>query len=108
MDGYDEAVAALGERLDEPWILRRVAESLSKTVHRRIQPMVEVDERVGRPQLLPKLLTGDDIPATGQQQDQNVERPATQFDLATLFPQLTSPAVNLEEAKPIGRPRRFG
>jgi hypothetical protein len=35
--------------------------------------MIEVDECIGLPELLAQLVAADDIPASGQEQHQNVE-----------------------------------
>ena len=63
--------------------------------------MIEVNERVGRPELLPEFVAADKVPTLAQQEQKYVEGPTTQLDGSTLLPQLTSPAIDLEQAESI-------
>src|SRR5262249_3909639 len=101
LDRRDESVAALREGFDEPRTLGRIPQRLTQAVHRGVQPMIEVDERVGRPELLPKRVAADQVPAPTQEQQKDVEGTASQFDDPTLLAQLAEPAVDLEKAESI-------
>ena len=54
--GGDEAVAPLGQGLNETRIVRRVAERLADLLHRRAQAVVEVDKGVTGPEPTAQLL----------------------------------------------------
>ena len=68
LDRRDEAVAALGDRLDEAGPIRRVAEDVTQPLDRRVQAMLEVDERVGRPQPGAELVARHDLAGVLHQQ----------------------------------------
>ena len=67
--------------------------------------MVEVDEGVGGPELLPQLVPRNDVAAPVEQEQKDVERSAAQFDGAALLSELARWAVDLEQAETI-RSRR--
>jgi hypothetical protein len=53
LDGGNEAISALRHSLDVFWLLAIIPESGTQTLYSRIQPMVEVNKCVCRPQALP-------------------------------------------------------
>ena len=63
--------------------------------------MVEVDERVGGPEMLPQFVARDHVAATAQEKEQDVERPAAQPESAPLLAELARAAVGLEHAETI-------
>ncbi len=69
----DEAVAAALQRLDEARVVRLVAERGPQAVDGAVQPVVEVDERVVRPQPLAQRLARDGLPGLGQQGVQDAQ-----------------------------------
>jgi len=81
--------------------LGRIAERLPQPVHRGVQPVVEVHERVGGPEVLPQFIAADDIAATAQQEQKDVEWPAAQLQRAALLAEVARPAVGLEQAEAI-------
>jgi hypothetical protein len=48
--------------LDESRILGRVTKRVAESVDRGVQPVIEVHERIGRPQLLAQQFSGDERP----------------------------------------------
>ena len=68
--------------------------------------MIEIDERVGRPELLAQLVAADDVAGPLEQEQQDIERPAAEAERPPLFAQLTGPRVGFEEAESIDRLRR--
>src|SRR6266496_5278638 len=59
-DVGDEAVAATGNGFDEAGTFGGIAEGLADLVDRLVEPVVEIHERVGRPECLLKFLSTDD------------------------------------------------
>src|SRR5207253_6392605 len=100
VDWGNEPIAALRQRLDEARVFGRIAQSLTEPVDGGIEAVIEVDERVSRPQTLPQLVASDDIAAALEQQDEDVERAAAQLHAAPLFHELARAAVNLEHPEP--------
>ena len=70
----DEPVTTPREGLDVTGGLGRVAQRLPQLPHRRVEAVVEVDERVRRPELLPQLLSGHHLARALQEQGQQVEK----------------------------------
>jgi hypothetical protein len=66
--------------------------------------VVEIDERVCRPQLLPELVARNDVAAARQQQQENVERAAAQSEDAPLLPELAGPSVGFKDPESIPAP----
>ena len=58
--------------------------------------MIEIDERVRQPQLLPQLVAGDDVAPPGQKKKEDVERASPQSDRPSLFVKLAGTAVGFE------------
>ena len=69
----DKAVPMLGERLDEPRMLRRVAKGFAQPRDRRIQVVLEIDENVRRPESVLQLLPGDNLAWPLEEQRQDLE-----------------------------------
>ena len=63
--------------------------------------MIEIDERVRLPQLLPQLVARDDVAPAGQKEKEDVERASPQPDPPALLVQLTGPAVDLEDTETV-------
>ena len=93
----DEPVTPPREGLDVTGGLGRVAQGLPQLPHRRVEAVVEVDERVRRPELVPQLLSGHHLARALQEQDQQAKRLILQPDLQSLPAQLPETR---------GRPRR--
>ena len=63
----NETVAALGERLDEARRLRRVTQRLPQALDGVVQPAIEIDEGVRRPDLPLELVPRHDLAGVVQQ-----------------------------------------
>jgi len=100
----EEAIAAPGEGLNEPRVGRRVPECLPQLVDGGIEAVIEVDERVGRPQRLAELLPGHDLVGPRQERDEDPERPLLEADPGAAPPQLTGVEVGLEHPEPDDAP----
>lgn len=61
--------------------------------------MVEINERLRRPEALPQLFARDDITASLEEQDEDVNGSAAQPDPSTLLEELTGAAMNLVDAE---------
>ena len=69
----DKAVAAAGQRFYKTRARCGIAQCLANLVDRSIQAVVEIDERVGRPDFLPQIVAGDDLSGMLQQSRENLE-----------------------------------
>lgn len=98
-DRHQEAVAAPGQRLDKAGVIGGVAEGFSQFVDRCIQPIVEIDEGILRPQLGAQLFTTDQFTRTLQQEREHLKRLFLQLDPLTLLPQLTAAHIHLKRCK---------
>ena len=63
----NETVAALGERLDEARRLRRVTQRFPQALDGVVQPAIEIDEGVRRPDLPLELVPRHDLAGVVQQ-----------------------------------------
>ena len=99
----DEPIAAARQRLDEPRVVRIVAERGAQALHRRVQAVLEVDEGAVRPQPLAQLLARDDVAGALEHQPEDLERLLLQADAGRARPQLAQPHVELERAERRGR-----
>src|SRR5512146_3508831 len=70
----DEAVSASWQRFDEPRICSPVSQRISQLVNRGVQTVIEIDERVRRPQALPQVFARYDLARFLQQRHQHLER----------------------------------
>jgi hypothetical protein len=61
--------------------------------------VVEVHERIRRPQLLLQLLASDDIPGALKQQHEDFEGLPLQPHTKTVLPQLARPEIQVEDAE---------
>ena len=100
LDRADEAVAAAMQRFHEPWMLGVVAQHRPQALDRRVQPMLEVDERAVGPQPVPELLAGQHFSRPLEQHRQQLERLVLQAEAHAVFPQLTRAEIELESPEP--------
>jgi hypothetical protein len=115
--GRDEAVAPARQSLDVPRLFGGVAERLADPIHCRIQPMLEITEGLGGPQLVLQFFPGDQFARPAQQGSQNLVGLSGQTYPYAVPPQFLTAQVRLEgaEAKNLrglshvthGHPNRF-
>ena len=106
-EGSDEAVAALGKRLDEAGMVGGVAERLAQPPDRRVQVVLEIDEDVGRPEPALELLAGDDLTGMLEQGGEHLERLVAQPDADAALEEQTGRQVDREVAEAKDRGARF-
>src|SRR6516164_5821379 len=99
IDRPDEAIPSPGYGFNEAGTLSVVIQRRPKPFHSVVQALLEVHERVGRPQLLLQLFSGDGLARTLQQHDQYVHWLPLQPDLHALFAEFPSSWIKLEHAK---------
>jgi hypothetical protein len=98
--GNQETVADLGHGLYELGILDRVSQCLSQLFHGRVDPMLEVNEGIVRPQSDTQLLASNDSSFGRQQQAENLERLLLNPNRSTLrCTQVTAAQIGLEPIK---------
>ena len=96
LDGRDEAVAAPMQRLDEPRIVGIVAERGAQPLDRRIQAVLEIDERPRRPQTLAQLFARHHFAGPLEHHRENFERLILQPDADAALAQLARAQIDLE------------
>ena len=99
LDRSDEAISAPLQRLDEARTLGVVAERGAQPLDRRVQPVLEIDERPVRPQPVAELVAGEHVRGTLEQHGQNFEWLVLQPDADAVLAQLTRADVELESAE---------
>ena len=106
LDLADEAVATLRQRLDIARCIGFVAERLAQFLDRRVQAVVEINERVGGPEALANLLAGDQLAGLLQQDFENLDRLALQLQPDAILTELSALRVELEGAETENRVSR--
>ncbi len=97
VDGGDEAVASLGERLDVAGAVGGVAEGFADLVDGGAEGVVEVDDRVTTPEAEVEVFPGDDLSGALEERGQNLKRLRLQLDAETGLPEFAALEVHLEE-----------
>ena len=99
LDRSDEAVGTTGNCFDEPWRVGIAAERGAEPLHRGIQVVLEVDERVVRPQLVAERLARDNLARPLHEQREDALRLVLQPDPRARFSQFAGGPIELEEAE---------
>jgi hypothetical protein len=108
-DWRDEAVAPTWHRLDEAGIVCRIVQNLAQPADDRMEPVLEIDVRVARPDPAAKLLAGQQLARAFEQGDEDAQRLLMQSsDEATVTPQLARSGVELEQPDAIRMGRHVG
>ena len=107
LDSCDEAIAAPVQRFDEPWIVRVIAQRCAQPLDRRIQTVLEIDERPGRPQTLPQFFARHDVARAFEHHRQNFERLILKPDADAALAQFARAQVDFESPKSLDAPRAF-
>jgi len=84
-DRGDEPISASRQRLDKSRVIGGISERLPQLVDRRIQTIVEVNERVGRPVLGAKLFASDHFTGPLQQDGEDMKGLFLQLDSYALL-----------------------
>ena len=87
------------QRLHEPRMLGVVAERGAQALDRRVQPVLEVDERAVRPQPLPELVAGQHLAGPLEQHGQQLERLVLQAEAHAVLAQLARAEIELESSE---------
>ena len=93
------AVTAARCGFDEARVVGRIAEYLADLVDGFVQAVVELDEGVGRPQLLTQFFTGDNLARPLEQDDKQAERLVLEIDLEPFLAQFRRGEVHFEDAE---------
>ena len=100
LDWCNEAISDSRQRLNESRILRRFAQSFAQPHYCRIQAVVEINERVTRPESFAEFLAGDNFSRPLNEDSQNAALLFLKLYLAPLFSQFVGEEVHLEQTKP--------
>jgi hypothetical protein len=96
----DKSISAFGQRLDEARGVGRVSQGVPQAIDGLVEPSIEVDEGVSRPQLLLQLVTCDDLARLGEEQREDRKRLLAEPKLQALLPQFARAQVGLERVEP--------
>jgi hypothetical protein len=99
-----KAVSAPGHGLHEPGIGGRVPERLAQLVDGSIQAVVEIDERVLRPEFLAQFLARDDVSGPLQEKTQNLEWLFLKADAGAVLAQFPRHEIHFKDPKTDGPP----
>jgi hypothetical protein len=95
----EESIPAPGQRFDEAWVLRGIAQRVAKFLDGGIQPGVEIDERVVGPQTLTQRVARHRFSRALEQGQQDLQRLVRKPDLPALPAKLARDGVQLEDAE---------
>jgi hypothetical protein len=96
----NESIPAARHGLDEPRILGRIAQRVAQLLDGAVQPGIEIDERIGRPESPSHLVARDGFAGAFDQQQQNLQGLLGELDPQTLLAELTRDTVELEDTEP--------
>ncbi len=99
LDRSNEPVSATGQRFDVARTGSGVSQRLANLVDGRVQAVVEVDERVGGPELLLQLFARDHLARPLQQQSQHLKGLLLQAQLDAALAQFSRAEVQLEDSE---------
>jgi hypothetical protein len=102
----DKAIPASRHRLYKPGVLRGVSQNLANLIHRGIEVVLKINERVG-PSFL-QLLPGDDLAGTLQQYGQDLEWLAAQPELDPTLTKFSCAKINFKHPEANGARRLNG
>jgi hypothetical protein len=98
-DRRDKAVALRPFRLDESRRRRQIPDRITYLPDRDVEAVVEVDECIVGPELLPELLTGDELTMARYEHPEDLPRLILQADSSPRSPEVTRRRIELERAK---------
>ena len=92
--------AAAWQGLDIARVVSGVTQCVAHPPHGRVEAVLEIDERIVRPQALAKLVAGDQLTGTVQKGEEEPERLLRQNDVRAVGVQLARAGIQLEGTKP--------
>jgi hypothetical protein len=101
----DEAVTAARQGLDKTGAFRGISQRFADLVDRYIQSLIEINKCVAGPDLVPKLVAGDDSAVLFQQRSEYLEWLILQTNLRPILAKLPAREVGFEDSKPDQTPR---
>jgi hypothetical protein len=94
-----EAIALPGEGLYIARVIGGVPQSVPQSSYRGIDTLIELDNRLVRPEALPNLLPRNYVSGGFEKHSQDLERLLLESNPASLFPQFAPPQVQLKWAE---------
>jgi len=98
-DGSDEAVAALGKRLDKAGVVGFVGKGVAEFVYGGVQAVFEIDKGVFGPEALLDLLAGDDQAGLFQEDGEDLEGAILDFEANAGFAEFAREQVSFVGAE---------
>jgi hypothetical protein len=95
----DEPITPPRQSLNEFRLLRRVIQRLAQPIDGVVEPVIKIHERIIRPQLIPKLFSGDYFARTFDQQSQDLKWLVLQPDSSPVLEQFSSAKIDTEGSK---------
>jgi hypothetical protein len=81
----DKSIAHAGESFDVERMIRRIAQGCAQLLYGVIHAVLEIHERIGRPQALAEFFAGDDFAGMLQEDGQDVEGLTGQSHAGAVF-----------------------
>jgi len=97
--GSDKAIAVPGQRFDEAGRRRVVPQGFAQSFDGTVDAVLEIDEGILRPELLPDLFAGHQFARALQQHGQDLEGLTMKLDFQSLLAQFSSAKVNFKDTK---------
>jgi hypothetical protein len=99
----DEPIAPPGERLDKSRHIGRIPERITQPANGSIQAVLEINERVRRPQSLSQFFAGNEPSRTIEKRPEKLKWLFGEVDPDASLPKLARTQIQLECAKANGR-----
>src|SRR5262249_11674219 len=99
IDWRDKAISPPVERLDKARVVSVVAERLPDAANGLVEALLEIDERIERPQLFLQLLTSNHLARPLQQQGEHIQRLPCELNLHSLPAQLSCSKIQFEDTE---------
>jgi hypothetical protein len=88
VDGSDKAVSNSGERLDIETLVYRITQGISEFLYCCVEAVLEINESLRRPELLPQLVPGDHIARMTDESVEHLQGLGTYLQLDSVLTQL--------------------
>ena len=94
------------DSFDEAWVVGGIPQGFAQALDRIVQPLIEINERVSRPDPPSYFLPGYHFAGTFQKDLQDLERLILELDLDAPLAQFSRTQINFEHAE-TNRPTRW-
>jgi len=107
-DLREKAIATPSHRFDKTRSLRGIAEGFSNLVDSFVQPLIEIDKRVSRPEFFLQFFPRYDLAAVFEQYRQDLKGLLLKPNLQAVLAQFARTEIHFKDPKPEALGRMFG